>query len=229
MRCFARSAHGRPSRASGRLPSDGSGRTPNDRGFIARHRAPGQAALAPLRGSGGSAGRLCSVHDDLGRLGRVRHHADVARARDLGGRFARHRLAPAVAWLRSSPPRRLRAREGRRAGIRRRSRLRLRFAAARGRWNLCRDSRMRHRYGKDEAATDGNREKSAANRLFRAAVGVSPRNEGVPGSSPGVGFLGVPRNALVLRRFSPLQRAARVDTGGRVWTSVDTEYGIDPE
>jgi hypothetical protein len=60
---------------------------------------------------------------------------------------------------------------------------------------------MRHRYGKHEAATDGNREKIAAKRVFRAAVGVSPRNEGVSGSSPGVGFLGVARNALVVRHF----------------------------
>jgi hypothetical protein len=55
------------------------------------------------------------------------------------------------------------------------------------------------------------------------------RNEGVPGSSPGVGFLGVPRNALVVRHFSTLRRVARVDTGCHEWTPVDAKSGIDPE
>jgi hypothetical protein len=49
-----------------------------------------------------------------------------------------------------------------------------------------------------------------------------PRNEGVPGSSPGVGFLGAPRNALVVRRS---ERRGRADHGRPACESVELGAG----
>jgi hypothetical protein len=47
---------------------------------------------------------------------------------------------------------------------------------------------LRHGYGIDGLARLRHESKVPANRLFPASVDVAPRNEGVPGSSPGVGL-----------------------------------------